>query len=87
MIYTHVLNRGGLGVRSPADLLADAGHLQAFRFRWIVVCWKGDVQYLLGGLCWFSLKKERERCGREYSALRVGIVKASGCRWYMPAAE
>jgi integrase len=21
MIYTHVLNRGGLGVRSPADLL------------------------------------------------------------------
>lgn len=25
MIYTHVLNRGGLGVRSPADLLADAG--------------------------------------------------------------
>ena len=28
MIYTHVLNRGGLGVRSPADtvpLLADPG--------------------------------------------------------------
>jgi len=25
MIYTHVLNRGGLGVRSPADLLSGAG--------------------------------------------------------------
>jgi len=25
MVYTHVLNRGGLGVRSPADLLAGAG--------------------------------------------------------------
>jgi integron integrase len=25
MLYTHVLNRGGLGVRSPADLLAGAG--------------------------------------------------------------
>lgn len=23
MIYTHVLNRGGRGVRSPADLLAE----------------------------------------------------------------
>lgn len=29
MIYTHVLNRGGLGVRSPADLLAGSG-LAAF---------------------------------------------------------
>jgi hypothetical protein len=34
MIYTHVLNRGGLGVRSPADMLAthtpypDARHTQ-----------------------------------------------------------
>jgi hypothetical protein len=27
MVYTHVLNRGGLGVRSPADSLAPlAGH-------------------------------------------------------------
>ena len=25
MIYTHVLNRGGLAVRSPADLLGGAG--------------------------------------------------------------
>jgi integron integrase len=25
MVYTHVLNRGGLGVRSPADLLGGAG--------------------------------------------------------------
>jgi site-specific recombinase XerC len=25
MVYTHVLNRGGLGVRSPADLLGRAG--------------------------------------------------------------
>ena len=25
MIYTHVLNRGGLGVRSPADLLVGEG--------------------------------------------------------------
>lgn len=25
MLYTHVLNRGGLGVRSPADLLAGSG--------------------------------------------------------------
>ena len=25
MIYTHVLNRGGLGVTSPADLLGDSG--------------------------------------------------------------
>ena len=25
MVYTHVLNRGGLGVRSPADLLSGAG--------------------------------------------------------------
>jgi hypothetical protein len=25
MIYTHVLNRGGRGVQSPADLLVDAG--------------------------------------------------------------
>ncbi len=25
MIYTHVLNRGGLGVKSPADLLGDSG--------------------------------------------------------------
>jgi integron integrase len=29
MLYTHVLNRGGLGVRSPADLLAGSG-LAAF---------------------------------------------------------
>ncbi len=27
MIYTHVLNRGGLGVRSPVDALS--GHRQA----------------------------------------------------------
>jgi integron integrase len=27
MVYTHVLNRGGLGVRSPADLLAGAGRM------------------------------------------------------------
>jgi integron integrase len=27
MLYTHVLNRGGLGVRSPADLLGPAGGL------------------------------------------------------------
>ena len=26
MIYTHVLNTGGRGVRSPADRLAPAGH-------------------------------------------------------------
>jgi integron integrase len=26
MLYTHVLNRGGLGVRSPADLLDLGGH-------------------------------------------------------------
>jgi len=25
MIYTHVLNKGGLGVRSPADLLKTEG--------------------------------------------------------------
>jgi integrase len=25
MVYTHVLNRGGMGVRSPADLLAGSG--------------------------------------------------------------
>jgi site-specific recombinase XerD len=25
MIYTHVLNRGGLGVQSPADLLGGGG--------------------------------------------------------------
>jgi len=25
MVYTHVLNRGGLGVRSPADLLGGVG--------------------------------------------------------------
>jgi integrase len=25
MVYTHVLNRGGLGVRSPADLLGGTG--------------------------------------------------------------
>ncbi len=25
MIYTHVLNRGGLGVTSPADLLGESG--------------------------------------------------------------
>ena len=24
MFYTHVLNRGGLGVKSPADLLGDS---------------------------------------------------------------
>jgi hypothetical protein len=29
MLYTHVLNRGGLGVRSPADLL-DPGGLAVF---------------------------------------------------------
>jgi integron integrase len=27
MVYTHVLNRGGLGVESPADFLGDAGTL------------------------------------------------------------
>ena len=26
MIYTHVLNTGGRGVRSPADRLVPAGH-------------------------------------------------------------
>ena len=25
MIYPHVLNRGGLGVKSPADLLGESG--------------------------------------------------------------
>jgi integrase len=25
MVYTHVLNRGGLGVRSPADMLTGPG--------------------------------------------------------------
>jgi hypothetical protein len=25
MIYAHVLNRGGLGVKSPADLLGESG--------------------------------------------------------------
>ncbi len=30
MLYTHVLNRGGLGVRSPADLL-DFGGSAVFR--------------------------------------------------------
>jgi integrase len=27
MVYTHVLNRGGMGVRSPADLVGPAGAL------------------------------------------------------------
>jgi len=26
LVYTHVLNTGGRGVRSPADRLAPAGH-------------------------------------------------------------
>ncbi len=28
-IYTHVLNRGGLGVKSPADRLSDRGYVRA----------------------------------------------------------
>jgi hypothetical protein len=32
MIYTHVLNRGGKGVRSPADgLIGTMGSCQAYR--------------------------------------------------------
>ena len=38
MIYTHVLNRGGLGVNSPADLLGERG--SACRIRLLPVPWK-----------------------------------------------
>jgi len=31
MIYTHVLNRGGLGVQSPADFLLEPGGRAAVR--------------------------------------------------------
>ncbi len=34
MIYTHVLNRGGLGVRSPLDA-ADFQRLDAFSADWV----------------------------------------------------
>lgn len=33
MIYTYVLNRGGKGVESPADLLEGSRPLQAYRIR------------------------------------------------------
>jgi integron integrase len=33
MLYTHVLNRGGLGVQSPADFLPEAGEGKARRLR------------------------------------------------------
>jgi integrase len=31
MIYTHVLNRGGLGVQSPLDVMAGSGRFRSWR--------------------------------------------------------
>jgi hypothetical protein len=47
MIYTHVLNKGGLGVGSPADLLGGVSRERGILRRGPT---DGQVKYRLGGM-------------------------------------